>query len=67
MADASALVECGGESLRLKRARTHCQLNSVESTLLPPLSREGATPVGVPRTSLHRTAAPPTAGGYHPA
>jgi hypothetical protein len=24
------------------------------------------SPIGVPRTSLHRTAAPPTAGGYHP-
>jgi hypothetical protein len=22
--------------------------------------------IGVPRTSLHLTAAPPTAGGYHP-
>ena len=26
---------------------------------------EGAAPIGVPRTSLNRTAAPPTAGEYH--
>ena len=42
------------------------KLNSVESTFLAPLSLEGGSPTGVPKTSLHRTAAPPTAGGYHP-
>jgi hypothetical protein len=31
-----------------------------------PFSFERGSPIGVPRTSLHRTAAPPTAGGYHP-
>jgi hypothetical protein len=31
-----------------------------------PSRLRGGSPIGVPRTFLHRTAAPPTAGGYHP-
>jgi Sigma-70 region 2 len=42
----------------------HCQLNSVESTFLAPLAR--GQPYRCTKDSLHRTVAPPTAGGYHP-
>jgi hypothetical protein len=31
-----------------------------------PFLLRGGSAIGVPRTSLHRTAAPPTAEGYHP-
>src|SRR5881227_3153548 len=46
--------------------RRHCQLNGVEASFPAPLVREGGSPIGVPRTSPHRTTARPTAEAYHP-
>src|SRR6516164_6969106 len=43
----------------------HCQLNGVEVSFRSPLGSEGLNSIGVPRTSPHRTTAPPTAGAYH--
>ena len=47
----------GGGIVNLTRSSSTFLAHSLES---------GGSAIGRPRTSLHRTAAPPTAGGYHP-
>jgi hypothetical protein len=56
----------GDECARERRVREGIVNLTRSSRPSCPLFLERGSPIGVPRTSLHRTAAPPTAGGYHP-